>query len=76
MLLKQNKNNTSIEDSDSSPSLIIRHDGSILIRRGTSEQNTTVLNLVQNLVSEDKLRDFFRMTENSEIIFGEENLCG
>lgn len=76
MPLKQNKNSTSTGNSSSLPILIIRPDGSILIRRGTFEQNATVCDLVQSLISKDKLTNFFDRTGNSEIIFGEENLCG
>ena len=61
---------------NSDASLIIRPDGTLLIRRGSSKHNKIVRDLVEGMVEPDKLTDFFKITENSEIIFGEVNLCG
>jgi len=74
MSQKQSKNNELIEGCSSS--VIIRSDGTLLVRRGSSKHNKVMCDLLENMTSIDDLEDFFKITENSEIIFGKENMCG
>lgn len=61
------------------PEIVIQPDGSLLIPRGTSADNQVLLSLLKELVDDDSyssLRDFFNISDNSELIFGTTGLCG
>lgn len=60
-------------------SLIIQPDGTILVPRGTLEENNLCMEIFQNLIEDDdrkSLCDFFAATSDSEVIFGPRGLCG
>lgn len=61
------------------PEIIIQSDGSVLIPRGSKEDNAFYSSLLNELVDSktlDALSGFFALTEDSEIILGESSLCG
>ena len=57
--------------------IVIRPDGSLLIERGTKEQNNLFLRLLEgNVEDPEALRSFMSLTENAEILIGDTTLCG
>ena len=63
--------------SQISVDFIIEPDGSILIERGTKEQNKILLGLLEgNITDPESLYQFVSMTDNVEIIDGDTSLCG
>ena len=60
------------------PEIIIQSDGSILVPRGSVEDNRFMCSFLKDIVSQeelDSLSGFFSTSEESEIILGQ-NLCG
>ncbi len=56
--------------------IVIQPDGSLLIERGLPDQNTLTCDLLAGLANFEELRNFFAVTDKSELIFGETTLCG
>ena len=57
--------------------IVIEPDGSLLIERGTKEQNNLLLRLLEgNIIDPESLRQFISMTDAVEIIDGDTTLCG
>ena len=58
-------------------SLILKNDGSMMVPRGSRDQNDILLNVLNNVIETEQLSAFFSLSEKSEKIFGdEEQLCG
>lgn len=63
--------------SDVIVDIIIEPDGSLLIERGTKEQNNILLRLLEgNIKDPEALRNFMSMADDTEIIDGGTTLCG
>ncbi len=56
--------------------LIIQTDGSMLISRGSSSHNELLYQILKDHTDIEALQAFFSMSEESELLFGQPNLCG
>lgn len=56
--------------------ILIQANGTCLVPRGTSLQNEMICNLLSGLTELEDLHNFFAITDDSEVIFGEPGLCG
>lgn len=58
--------------------IIIQPDGTILIPRGTKQENSLIRDLVSDMQgpSQDAIEAFLSVTDNSELLFGETTHCG
>ena len=56
--------------------IIIQPDGSLLIPRGTLEENIVVMDVFGELTDKNSLESFLSVTSNSELLFGNSHLCG
>lgn len=58
--------------------IIIQSDGTVLIPRGTQEQNNLVRFVINNVagISSEAIESFLSITDNSELLFGEMTHCG
>lgn len=59
-------------------SILLQPDGTVLVPRGTKEQNNIVRGLVSDLagVSQEQIESFLSMTDDGELLFGESTHCG
>lgn len=53
----------------------IQEDGCCLVPRGNKDVNDLVKNIVSALTDED-MSGFFDITDDSDLIFGEQGFCG
>lgn len=61
------------------PEIIIQPDGDLLVPRGYAEDNEFFMSLLESLVDKDthtSLANFFEISEQSEVLFGNPGLCG
>ena len=59
--------------------IIIQSDGTLLVERGTPENNQLLSTLLEGMASQDELNgllNFFSVSDESELIIGPEGLCG
>lgn len=56
--------------------LIIQPDGSLLISRGDSAHNELMCQILKGHTDIEALQAFFSISEESELLFGQPNLCG
>lgn len=54
----------------------VQNDGTCIVPRGTSHQNQIICELLDGVADLEGLYDFFALRENSEMIFGDSDLCG
>lgn len=56
---------------------MIQPDGSILVPRGNAEQNHVSMGILQGQTGDDAhLEHFFEVADESELLFGDSELCG
>lgn len=56
--------------------ITILPDGSIMVERGSPEQNQLLLELLGDSLTDDSLQQFISFIDDSELLFGETTLCG
>ncbi len=57
--------------------LIIKPDGSIMVCRGSVKQNEITSDLLRDSISDkDALSNFLAVSDDCEVLFGEQSLCG
>ena len=63
--------------SQTSIDIIIEPDGSLMVERGTKEQNKILPELLGGMIEDpDALHRFISMTDHVEIVDGDTTLCG
>jgi len=56
--------------------IILLPDGSLMVERGSPEQNKVLLELLEGSVADDSLQQFTSLVDDAEILFGDTTLCG
>ena len=56
--------------------LTIQPDGKFLISRGDSHHNDLICQIFEDCTDISILQSFFSISDDSELIFGEDRLCG
>lgn len=56
--------------------IIIQKDGSMLVPRGTAEENEALREILSDIDDPAALDHFFSVTEDCERLFGDQFLCG
>ena len=56
--------------------IVIQSDGSLIISRGTTDENQALKELLPDVSDPVALDSFFAITEDSERLFGNQFLCG
>jgi len=56
--------------------IILQSDGSLLISRGSKEQNEVLAKILNSMTDISDLDSFFSISEQTENIIGKTDLCG
>ncbi len=56
--------------------IILLPDGSMMLERGSPEQNKILLELLEGSLTDDSLHQFTSFIDDAEILFGDTSLCG
>jgi len=56
--------------------VIIQSDGTVLVPRGTLQQNNLIRSLSDGIFDIDEINTFLSMTDSAELIFGHTTHCG
>lgn len=61
---------------DSEVEIIIQSNGTILVPRGTRQQNDLIRSLSKGMFDDDEIESFLSITDSVDIIFGDTTHCG
>jgi len=56
--------------------IILLPNGSLMVKRGSPEQNKVLLELLEGSLTDDSLQQFTSLVDDAEILFGDTTLCG
>jgi len=56
--------------------IILLPNGSLMVERGSPEQNKVLLELLEGSLTDDSLQQFTSLVDDAEILFGDTTLCG